>query len=134
VTGKLPLAFAAAEQGIIAVEAIAGHETQDLAYENIPRCVYSDIELASVGLTAKQAAQRGHEITIVKEPVAATGMAPGKGGGFVKLIADGETQKVLGATMLGGDATGKISIPARMIGLGATVPELLKALSLGRQP
>jgi hypothetical protein len=36
--------------------------------------------------------------------------------------------------MLGGDATGKISIPARMIGLGATVPELLKALSLGRQP
>jgi dihydrolipoamide dehydrogenase len=134
VTGKLPLAFTAAEQGMIAVEAIAGHETRDLAYENIPRCVYSDIELASVGLTAKQAAQRGHETIIVKEAVAATGMGSGKGSGIIKLVADGETRKVLGATMLGGDATGKIAIPARMINLGATVPELLQALSLGRQP
>jgi dihydrolipoamide dehydrogenase len=134
VTGKLPLAFAAAEQAMIAVEAVAGHETKDLAYESIPRCTYSDIEMATVGLTEKQARERGHEITIVKEPVPATSMASGKGGGFIKLIADAKTTKALGATILGGDATGQIAIPARMISLGATVPELLKALSPGRQP
>jgi dihydrolipoamide dehydrogenase len=134
VTGKLPLAFAASEQAMIAVEAIAGHETRDLAYENIPRCIYSDIEMAVVGLTEKQARERGHDVTIVTEPMPAPTTGSSENAGFIKLVADGETHRVLGATMLGGDATGQIAIPARMIALEATVPQLLNALSPGRQP
>ena len=133
VTGKLPLAFAAAEQAMIAVGAVAGHETKDLIYENIPRCTYSDIEFATVGLTERRARERGRELTILKEPIPATAAGSGESGGLIKLIADEQTGKVLGVTMLGGDATGRIAIPARMISLGATVPELLKALSPGRE-
>lgn len=132
VTGKLPLAFAATEQAMIAVEAIAGHDTRDLVYENIPRCVYSDIEMATVGLTEKQARERGYPVTIVREAIPARAPAPGKSDGSIRLIAHETTQKVLGAAMLGGDATGQIAVPARMISLGVTVPELLDVVRGGR--
>jgi dihydrolipoamide dehydrogenase len=134
VTGKLPLAFAASEQAMIAVEAIAGHETTDLSYENIPRCVHSDIEMAAVGLTEKQAREGGYEVTTIKEPLLpyAKVMTSSRSEGFIKLVAEAGTQKVLGATMLGSDATDQIAIPARMISLGATASELINAVRNGR--
>jgi dihydrolipoamide dehydrogenase len=134
VTGKVPLAFAASQQAMVAVDAIAGRETEDLVYENIPRCIHSDIEVAAVGLTEKQAGERGYDVVTVREPLVpyAKAMTSGGAEGFIKLVAEAKSQKALGATMLGSDATDQIAIPARMISLGATASELINAVRNGR--
>jgi dihydrolipoamide dehydrogenase len=134
VTGKLALAFSATAQGIIAAEAIAGHKTKDPAYENIPRCIFSDIEVASVGLTEKQARERGYDVVTVKNPIVpyAKVVTFNESGGFIKLVADAKSKKVLGVFMIGSDVTDQIAGPARMISLGSTVPEIINVVCNGR--
>jgi len=124
--GKMGLAHVASAQGMIAAEAIAGHQTQTLVYENIPRCIFSTIEIASVGLTEKQAKERGYEIKTVQSPFVPNGkaLAMNENAGFVKLIADAQTDKLLGAHMIGPHVTELIAGTATMIALGATTAQL----------
>ncbi|MFZ2420922.1 MAG: dihydrolipoyl dehydrogenase, partial [Anaerolineae bacterium] len=79
-TGKLALAHVASAQGIVAVEHIAGHETTPLSdekYTDMPRCTYCNPQVASLGLTEKQARAKGLEIKVGKFPFIANGKALG---------------------------------------------------------
>lgn len=126
ITGKLGLAHVASAQGVIAAEAIAGHPTDELIYENIPRCVFGEIEIASVGLTEKQAEERGYDVMTVKSPFAPNGkaVALNENSGFVKLVADKTTKKVLGVHMIGSNVPELIAGPTSIITLGATVAQM----------
>ena len=128
--GKMGLAHVASAQGMIAAEAIAGHQTQVLVYENIPRCIFSTIEIASVGLTEKQAKERGYEIKTVQSPFVPNGkaLAMNENAGFVKLIADVQTDKLLGAHLIGPHVAELIAGPATMIALGATTKQLSQVI------
>lgn len=134
VTGKLNLALAASEQGTIAVDAIAGQKTKKLVYENLPRCIYSCVEVASVGLSEKKAKESGYEVVVFKNSFKPYGKAakPGEEDGIIKVIADANNNKALGAVMLGHDATGRIAGPMRMINLGADATEVFDVMSCGR--
>jgi len=107
VTGKMPLAHVASAQGIVAAETIAGVETVVLEYEMMPRAVYCQPQVASFGLTEKQARERGYEIRVGKFPFQANGKALGLGEsrGFVKIIADAKYGEILGAHLIGPEVT-----------------------------
>lgn len=106
VTAKLQLAHVAEAQGIVAAETIAGAETMPLGdYRMMPRATFSQPQVASFGLTEKQARDEGHHVKIVKFPFTANGKAQGLGepGGFIKLIADSQYGELLGAHLIGAD-------------------------------
>ncbi|MGB4976200.1 MAG: dihydrolipoyl dehydrogenase, partial [Anaerolineae bacterium] len=109
-TGKLALAHVASAQGIVAVEHIAGHETTPLSdekYTDMPRCTYCNPQVASLGLTEKQARAKGLEIKVGKFPFIANGKALGLGEreGFIKIIADARYGEILGAHLVGPEVT-----------------------------
>jgi dihydrolipoamide dehydrogenase len=107
VTGKLMLAHVASAQGIVAAETIAGHPTHDLDYEMMPRAVYCQPQVASFGLTGKQAQERGYEVNTGRFLFQANGKALGMGerAGFVKLVSDARYGEILGAHMIGPEVT-----------------------------
>ncbi len=106
-TGKLMLAHVGSAQGIIAAETIAGVETMPLNYINMPRCTYCQPQVASFGLTEKQARDKGYDVKIAKFPWLANGKASGLGetAGFVKLISDSKYGEILGGHLIGPDVT-----------------------------
>lgn len=106
-TGKLPLAHVASAQGIVAAETIAGAETATLDYDAMPRCTYCQPQVASFGLTAAQATERGHEVQVGRFPFRASGKALGLGDyeGFVKIVADAASGEILGAHLVGPEVT-----------------------------
>jgi dihydrolipoamide dehydrogenase len=107
VTGKFPLAHVASAQGVIAAEVIAGADTVALDYEATPRCTYCQPQVASLGITEAQAVERGREIRVGEFPFRANGKALGLGDydGFVKIVADANTGKILGAHLVGPEVT-----------------------------
>jgi dihydrolipoamide dehydrogenase len=107
VTGKLMLAHVASAMGILAAEAIAGHETHPLNYEMMPRATYCQPQVASFGLTEAQAKERGYNVKIGRFPFQPNGKALGLGdyAGFVKLIIDEQYGEILGAAMIGPEVT-----------------------------
>ncbi|HHS98015.1 MAG TPA: dihydrolipoyl dehydrogenase, partial [Chloroflexi bacterium] len=107
VTGKLPLAHVASAQGIVAAEDIAGRSPRPLDYGAMPRCTYCHPQVASFGLTEAQARQRGYDVRVGRFPFLANGKALtlGERGGFVKLIVDGATGRLLGAHLVGPEVT-----------------------------
>ena len=107
VTGKLALAHVASAQGIVAAETIAGAETVTLDYEAMPRCTYCQPQVASFGITATQAAARGHEVKVGKFPFRSNGKALGLGDydGFVKIVADAASGEILGGHLVGPEVT-----------------------------
>jgi dihydrolipoamide dehydrogenase len=114
VVGGYLLAHAAAHEGMTAVEDIAGQRVTPMEQELVTRCTYSHPQIASVGLTEKQARDAGHEVKIGKFPFTALGRAiiHGETGGFVKMVADGKTGRLLGAHIVGPNATELIAEPA----------------------
>jgi dihydrolipoamide dehydrogenase len=111
VIGGLQLAHVAAHEGIHAVEVIAGQSPSPMDYDMIPKCTYSRPEVASVGLTEQQAKERGHQVKVGKFSFRAIGKALvyGEADGFVKIVADKETDDVLGVHMIGPHVTDLIS-------------------------
>ncbi len=120
--GGLQLAHAASHEGIAAVNHLSGEKSETFRSEWIPRCVYTRHEAASVGLTEKQARERGHEIKIGKFPFSAIGksLIHGTKEGFVKVIADQKTQDILGVHMVGPHVTELIGQAALAQVLDAT--------------
>jgi dihydrolipoamide dehydrogenase len=114
VVGGYLLAHAAAHEGMTAVEDIAGQRVAPMDQELVTRCTYSHPQIASVGLTEKQAREKGLEVRIGKFPFSALGRAiiHGETGGFVKIVADGKTGQMLGAHIVGANATELIAEPA----------------------
>lgn len=107
VTGKLALAHVASAQGIIAVETIAGEETQPLDYTLMPRATYCHPQVASFGLTEAQAREQGYDVKIGRFNVQASGkaVAMGETDGLVKLVIDANYGELLGGHMCGPEVT-----------------------------
>ena len=114
VVGGFLLAHAAAHEGITAVEDIAGKRVAPMEQNLVTRCTYSHPQIASVGLTEKQAREKGHEVKAGKFPFSAIGRAQihGETGGFVKVVADAKTGQLLGTHIIGDSATELIAEPA----------------------
>ncbi|KDE39192.1 MAG: dihydrolipoyl dehydrogenase [Nitrincola lacisaponensis] len=100
------LAHKASEEGIMVVDIIAGHKAQ-LNYDCIPNIIYTFPELAWVGKTEQELKNEGVAIKVGKFPFAASGraMAANATEGFVKMIADEKTDRILGVHIVGGIAS-----------------------------
>ena len=148
VNGKMPLAHVASAQAMIAVETIAGLETQPLDYTYMPRATYCMPQIASFGLTEAQAREQGRDINVGTFNVQANGkaLAMGEGSGLVKLVVDAKYGEILGGHMIGPEVTellGELSMTRLLEGtvleLGWAVhahpslSEILKEAALGAQ-
>ncbi|PLR72554.1 dihydrolipoyl dehydrogenase [Bacillus sp. UMB0728] len=111
VIGGLQLAHVASHEGITAVEHIANENPSPLDYSLISKCIYSSPEAASVGLTEDEAKEKGHDVKTGKFSFRAIGKALvfGESDGFVKIVADKETDDILGVHMIGPHVTDMIS-------------------------
>ncbi len=111
VIGGVQLAHVAAHEGIHAVEVMAGLTPHPIDYNMIAKCTYCRPEVASVGLTEKQAVEQGHEVKVGKFSFKAIGKALvfGESDGFVKIVSDAKTDDVLGVHMVGPHVTDLIS-------------------------
>ena len=145
VTGKMLLAHVASAQAIIAVETIAGLEPSLIDYNDMPRAIYCEPQVASFGITEEDAVAKGLNIKIGKFPFSASGkaLALAEHKGVCKLIVDNDTDELLGAHMIGAEVTellGEIGILKALEGtaveLGAlvhphpTISEVIKEASL----
>ena len=110
VVGKIMLAHVASREGSVAVENIVGKESI-MDYNVVPNCVFSLPEVASVGLTEEEARDRYGDVKVSKFPYLANGKAlsMGETEGIVKVVADGETYKLLGMHILGAHANDLIA-------------------------
>ncbi len=124
------LAHVASHEGIICVEKIAGENPEPLDYDIIPACTYTQPEVASVGLTEKAAKESGYEIKVGKFPFTASGKATAAGTreGFVKLVFENKSGKLLGAHMIGDNVTEMIAEAVVAIKSGITANEILNSL------
>lgn len=122
VIGGLQLAHAASHEGIAAVNHLAGEAVHPIPSHMIPRCVYTRPEVASVGLTEKEARQAGMEVKVGKFPFQAIGKAlvHGSKDGFVKVVADAKSNDIIGVQMIGAHVTDLISEAALAQVLDAT--------------
>ena len=126
IAGGLWLAHVATHEGILAVESIAGHDTDELDYVKMPRATYSRPQVASIGLTSEQCAERGIKTKVGKMPMMASGKAiiDGDTTGFVKVIADAKTDELLGVHMIGHHVTELIAESSTAMLLEATAWEI----------
>ncbi len=110
VNSKIQLAHVASHQGIVAVDNILG-ENKEMKYECIPNVIFTAPEIASVGLTEKQCIDKNMNIKISKFPFAANGKAltMGQEYGFIKIIKDLDSGKMVGGSIIGPDASSLIS-------------------------
>jgi dihydrolipoamide dehydrogenase len=130
VAGPPLLAHKASHEGIVCVEHIAGQGHGTVDYSNIPNCTYAHPEVASVGLTEKQAEEAGHEIEVGKFPWVGIGRAVAAGDteGFIKVIRDRKYSEILGAHIVGPHATELIAEFVVGRHLEATVEEMERAM------
>ena len=130
VTPGQALAHVASAEGILCVEKIAGQHVEALDYGNIPGCTYCSPEIASVGLTEKQAKEKGYELKIGKFPFSASGKASASGAkdGFVKVIFDAKYGEWLGCHMIGAGVTDMIAEAVLGRKLETTGHEVLKTV------
>ena len=147
VTGKLLQAHVASHQGVVAVEKIAGLNPEPINnYYDMPRAIYCEPQVASIGLTEEEAKSQGYKIKTGTFPLAASGKALGLGDteGFSKLIFDSEIGELLGAHMVGSNVSellGEIGILKHLEGSSKeigdlvhphpTMSEILKESALG---
>jgi dihydrolipoamide dehydrogenase len=111
VIGAPWLAHVASHEGIIAVDHMSGNNPHPLNYQNVPGCTYCQPQVASIGLTEARAREMGYELKIGKFPFRASGKARaiGETEGLVKLIFDAKYGELLGAHILGAEATEMIA-------------------------
>lgn len=145
VNGRLPLAHVAQAEGVHAAERIAGLSPQPLDYLAMPRAAYCDPQAASIGLTEAEARERGGAVRVGKFPFIANGkaLAAGHTDGFAKIVADADTGELLGAHIVGHEATellGEISMArlldgtdveiGRMVNVHPSMSEAVKEAAL----
>ena len=130
VTPGPALAHVASAEGILCVEKLANLHVEPLDYGNIPGCTYCSPEIASVGLTEKQAIEKGLDIKVGKFPFSASGKAQASGtpDGFVKVIFDAKYGEWLGCHMIGAGVTDMIAEAVVARKLETTGHEILKAI------
>lgn len=130
VTGKLMLAHVASAMGVVAAEAIAGQPHHKLDFNAMPRCTYSQPQIASTGLTEAQCKERGIEIKVGKMLFNPNGKAQamGEASGFVKIISDAKYGQVIGAHLIGPEVVELIGELSLLQTLEGTNLELAQAV------
>ena len=128
--GHQLLAHKAMAEGVVAAEAIAGQSPRPVDYGNVPSCTYCHPQVASIGLTEAAARAGGREIAVGKFPFTASGkaVAQGETEGFVKVVADKATGEILGAHIVGPEATELIHEFAVGRTLEATLEEFVHTM------
>ena len=124
--GPPQLAHAASAEGAAAAEVMAGQGRGRPDPASIPRCIYSHPEVAGVGLTQAQAEARGLEVKVGRFPLAASGRAraSGEAEGLIKLVFGARYGELLGASIVGPEATELIAELGLALTLEATWEEL----------
>jgi dihydrolipoamide dehydrogenase len=125
------LAHKASHEGVICVERIAGLNTaHPLDVHNVPGCTYCRPQVASVGLTERQAKEAGHEVRVGRFPYIGNGkaIALGEPEGMVKTVFDAKTGELLGAHMIGAEVTELIQGYAVARTLESTEQELIETI------
>jgi dihydrolipoamide dehydrogenase len=129
VTGISLLAHVASMQGMVAAaNAAGGYAAMD--YFAIPNCIYTDPEIASVGLSEVKAKEQGRAVKVGRFSFAALGkaMCIGETTGMVKVVADAQSDKVLGVGIAGPHATDLISEAVVAVRQGLTVRQVTEAI------
>lgn len=123
------LAHTATAEGLVAAETICGHEAT-MSYKAIPSCIYTEPEVAAVGLTEAQAKEQGYEVKTGTFPFRnlAKAMAINQTEGFVKVVAEAKYGEILGVHIIGPHATDLIMEAVVSIQLENTVEELMKTV------
>jgi dihydrolipoamide dehydrogenase len=127
--GQLMLAHAAMAQGRAAAEHIM-NITPNYNAKIIPSCVYSSPEIASVGMTEKQAQDAGIEYSIGRFSLGANGksLIDDAGGGLIKIITDKKLGEVLGVHMIGSHVTEMIAEAALCMNIEGTVEDMMNTI------
>jgi len=130
ITPQGGLAHTATRQGELCVERIAGHDEPDIDYGAIPSCTYCQPQVASVGLTEEQAKEKGIAIRVGRFPFLANGKAQGAGEpeGFVKVLLGKDHGDVVGAHIVGAEATEMIAELVLARSAELTTDEILHAV------
>ncbi|MBK8380648.1 MAG: dihydrolipoyl dehydrogenase [Ignavibacteria bacterium] len=130
VNGPPWLAHVASSEGINCIEKIKGMHVPDIDYNTIPGCTYCQPQVASVGLTEKKAIEQGYEINVGKFPFSASGKsrAMGETVGMIKVIFDKKYDELLGAHIVGVEATELITEFVLAKSLEATHEQILKTV------
>ena len=130
VIGPPWLAHVAHHEAICCVERLCGHADHTVDYTTIPGCTYTDPGVASVGLTEAAAREAGHEVRVGRFPFQANGraLASDETEGFVKLVFDAKYGELLGAHLIGSQATELIAELVMAKKLEATEEEILHAM------
>jgi len=125
VIGPPLFAHKASKDGVVAAEVIAGMNSE-ADYRGIAWAIFTDPEIASVGLTETQAKEKGYAPIVGKFPFTALGRAllAGESEGFVKIVADKESGLVLGVHVIGPEASDIISEAALAVEMGATLEDI----------
>jgi dihydrolipoamide dehydrogenase len=125
VVGQPMLAHKASKEAEVAAEVIAGHRAE-MDVRAIPAVIFTDPEVASVGLTAEEAEKKGRKVKIGKFPFAALGRAIANHDtdGFVKVVVDAESTEVLGLHVVGNGAGDVIAEAALAIEMGALAADI----------
>ena len=119
------LAHVASHEGLVAAGHAAGQTVHPVRYGRVPSCTYSSPEVASIGLTEAAASEVGHLVSIGRFPFSALGKASilNEPHGFVKVVSDRESGKVLGVHMVGPRVTELIGAASTALGFTADVTD-----------
>jgi len=130
VIGPPLLAHVASAEGIYMVEKMAGQNPAPIDYDNIPGCTYCQPQVASVGMTEQKAIDAGHKVKVGRFPFQANGksIAIGETEGLVKLVFDEKYGELLGAHIIGVEATDMIAELGVAKALETTATEVLKTV------
>jgi dihydrolipoamide dehydrogenase len=127
VFGLPQLAHVGAMAGLVAAAKIAGKPFRPIRRDRIPGCTYTEPQIGSVGLTETQAKENGYEVKVGKFPFAGNSKASivGSHDGFVKVVAEASSGKILGVHILGPQATELVAEAVAVLELGGTVEQLM---------
>lgn len=128
--GHLQLAHLSTAEGILLAERLAGQEVRPLNYDHVPKCTYCDPEIGSVGLTEKQAVERGYDVRVGTFPFGVLGRAriANETEGLVKIVAEKKYDEVLGVHMIGPRATELVAEATLALRMEATVEEIIRTI------
>jgi len=128
--GHPQLAHLSSAEGILAAERIAGRDVRPINYDHVPACTYCDPEIGSVGLTEKEAKERGYDVRTGVFPFRILGRArmANELEGFVKIVAEKKYDEILGVHMIGPRATELVAEATMALRMECTVEELIRTI------
>jgi dihydrolipoamide dehydrogenase len=124
------LAHVSSAEGIVTAERIAGQNPKAINYDHVPACTYCDPEIGSVGLTEREAQEKGYDVQVGTFPFFVLGRAKmaGETEGFVKIVAEKKYDEVLGVHMIGPRATELVAEATLALRLECTIEELIRTI------